>query len=53
MDTTFIIAGKNVKKIGGFSEAMMQYDTAHTIAEIFGLEIPQVWNGKSMSHVFE
>ena len=53
MDTPFIIAGKNVKKIGGFSEAMMQYDTAHTIAEIFGLEIPQVWNGKSMSHVFE
>lgn len=53
MDTPFIIAGKNVKKIGEFKEYMMQYDTAHTIAEAFGLTVPQVWNGQSMSHVFE
>ncbi len=53
MDTPFIIAGKNIKKGGEFQQAMMQYDTAHTIAEAFGLEIPQVWNGNSMSHVFE
>lgn len=53
METPFIIAGKNVKKGGEFSESMMQYDTAATLAEIFGLEIPQVWVGKSMSHVFK
>ena len=53
LETPFIIAGKNVRKGGEFKESMMQYDTAATLAEIFGLEIPQVWVGKSMSHVFE
>lgn len=53
METPFIIAGKNVKQGGEFSEVMMQYDTAHTIAEIFGLAKPQVWHGQSMSQVFE
>lgn len=53
MDTPFIIAGKNVKKLGEFKEYMMQYDTAATIAEIFGLEVPQSWRGQSMSQVFE
>lgn len=52
MDTPFIIAGKNVKKIGEFKEYMMQYDTAHTVAEALGLTVPQVWNGQSMSQVF-
>ena len=53
MDTPFIIAGKNVKKLGEFKEYMMQFDTAATIAEIFGLEMPQAWRGQSMSQVFE
>ena len=52
MDTPFIIAGKNVKNLGEFKEYMMQYDTAATIAEIFGLELPQSWRGQSMDHVF-
>ena len=52
METPFIIAGKNVKTTGEFAESMMQYDVAATIAEIFGLETPQVWTAKSMSHVF-
>lgn len=53
MNTPFIISGKNVKKGGEFGQTMMQYDVAHTIAEIFGLQIPDCWRGKSMSHVFE
>ena len=53
MDTPFIIAGKNVKNIGEFKEYMMQFDTAATIAEIFGLEMPQAWRGQSMTQVFE
>ena len=53
METPFIIAGKNVKKGGEFAEVMMQYDTAHTIAEIFSILKPQVWHGQSMSQVFE
>ena len=52
MDTPFIIAGKNVKNLGEFKEYMMQYDTATTIAEVFGLECPQAWRGQSMSQVF-
>ena len=38
---------------GEFTQIMMQYDTAHTIAEMFGLEIPDTWRGKSMSQIFE
>ena len=53
MDTPFIIAGKNIKQGGEFTEAMMQYDTAATIAEAFGLQTPQIWRGQSMSQVFE
>jgi arylsulfatase A-like enzyme len=53
METPFIIAGKNVKNIGEFSRPMMQYDFAPTVAEIFGLETPDTWRGKSMSQVFE
>ena len=52
METPFIIAGKGIKKGGEFDESMMQYDVAPTIAEIFGLECPQVWVGRSMSQVF-
>ena len=53
MNTPFIIAGKGVKKGGEFKQVMMQYDTAHTMAEALGLTVPAVWNGKSMSQVFE
>lgn len=53
INTPFIIAGKNIKKGGEFKEAMMQYDIAHTIAEIFALKVPQVWHGQSMTHVFK
>lgn len=53
METPFIAAGKNIKKGGEFEESMMQYDVAPTIAEIFGLEVPQVWVGRSMSQIFE
>ena len=53
METAFIIAGKNVKKGYEFSESMMQFDCAATIAYIFGLEQPQVWIGRPMKQVFE
>lgn len=53
MDTPFIVAGKNIRKAREFKQCMMQYDTAHTIAEMFGLQIPEVWRGKSMSQIFE
>ena len=53
MDTPFIVAGRNIRKAGEFKQYMMQYDTAHTIAEMFGLQVPEVWRGKSMSQIFE
>ena len=53
METPFIIAGKNVKKSGEFSESMMQFDCASTIASIFGLQQPQVWIGRPMTQVFK
>ena len=52
MDTPFIVAGKNICKGGEFQQSMMQYDFAHTVAEIFGLEVPDSWRGKSMSQIF-
>ena len=52
METPFIIAGKGIKAGGQFQESMMQFDVAPTIAEIFNLEGPQVWIGRSMSQVF-
>ncbi len=53
METPFIIFGKGVKKGLEFTESMMQFDCAPTVAEIFGLELPQVWIGRSMSQVYE
>lgn len=53
METPFIIAGKGVKAGGVFSESMMQYDVASTIAYIFGLEEPQVWIGSPMKQIFK
>lgn len=52
METPFIICGKGVKKGYVFSESMMQFDVAPTIAHIFRLSQPQVWIGRSMNQVF-
>ncbi|NCC09373.1 MAG: alkaline phosphatase [Bacteroidia bacterium] len=53
METPFIISGKGIKKSGEFSESMMQFDVASTIAYIFGLQQPQVWIGRPMKQVFK
>lgn len=53
MEIPFIIAGKNVKQYGEFKECMMQFDTASTIAYIFGLTQPQAWIGRPMKQVFK
>jgi predicted AlkP superfamily pyrophosphatase or phosphodiesterase len=53
METPFIISGKGVKRNYCFDHiSMMQYDCACTMAEIFALEQPQVWMGRS-APVFE
>ncbi len=53
METPFIISGKNIKKGLCFSESMMQFDIASTMAYIFGLKQPQVWIGRPMKQVFK
>ena len=52
MEIPFIIAGKNIRQGGEFKECMMQFDTAATIAYIFGLQQPQAWIGRPMKQVF-
>lgn len=42
----WIIQGKGIKKNHEISDLIMTYDTAATIAWIFGLDMPQVWRGK-------
>lgn len=53
METPFIIAGKNVKNIGEFSQSMMQFDVAAVIAKIFALEQPEVWIARPVGVVFD
>lgn len=53
MEIPFIISGRNVKSTGEFKDVMMQYDTAATIAYIFGLHTPQAWRGVPMKDVFK
>lgn len=52
-ETPFIIAGKGIRKGGEFTESMMQYDVAATVAGLFKLEQPQAWVGRPMSQCFE
>lgn len=52
METAFVISGKNIKKGYNFTESMMQFDVAPTIAWIFNLQQPQVWIGRPMKQVF-
>lgn len=52
IETPFIIAGKNIKPGGEFQESMMQFDVASTVLDIFDIEQPQVWTGRSMNQVF-
>lgn len=52
-NTPFIIAGKGIRKGGEFQDNMMQYDVAPTIAALFKLERPQVWEGSPMVQCFE
>lgn len=53
METAFIVCGKGIKKNYEFTESMMQYDVASTLATIFNVEQPQVWIGRPMIQIFE
>nr|WP_199830427.1 alkaline phosphatase [Parabacteroides bouchesdurhonensis] len=48
METPFIIAGKGIQKGQVITNSMMQFDIASTIADLLGLQQPQVWIGRSV-----
>ncbi len=52
-ETPFVIAGKGIRRGGEFTESMMQYDVAATIAALFRLQQPQVWVGRPMVQCFD
>jgi predicted AlkP superfamily pyrophosphatase or phosphodiesterase len=52
LQTPFIVCGKNVKSNYQMKEGMMQFDTAATIAYIFGLKRPSCWIGRPMAEIF-
>lgn len=49
----WVIEGPGVKKNHKTTDLVMTYDTAATIASIFGLEMPQAWRGKPVSDSFQ
>lgn len=52
MQIPWIIAGPGIKQDHEISGSIMTFDTAATLARIFGLEIPQVWTGKPVDEAF-
>jgi predicted AlkP superfamily pyrophosphatase or phosphodiesterase len=52
-DIPWIIAGPGIKKGSRIIEPINTYDTAATIAYIFGCKIPDCWTGKPVTAAFE
>lgn len=52
MEIPWIIYGKHIKKGTELTQSIMTYDTAATIAYIFGLKTPQVWIGMPVEAAF-
>jgi predicted AlkP superfamily pyrophosphatase or phosphodiesterase len=52
MQIPWIICGKGVQNGKEIKESIVTYDTAATIAWIFGLRTPQVWTGRPVKTAF-
>lgn len=52
MEIPWIICGKGIKKDKKLTQSIMTFDTAATIAFIFGLKTPQVWIGRPVTAAF-
>lgn len=52
MQIPWIIRGKGIKKGNEVKESIVTYDTAATIAYIFGLKTPRVWTGRPVKEAF-
>ncbi len=53
MEAPLVFFGKGVKRGHKIESAVMRYDTAPTIAYIFGVEAPDVWRGRAITEIFE
>lgn len=53
MEAPLILFGRGVKSGHEIAATVMRYDTAPTIAYIFGAEMPEVWRGKPIREAFE
>lgn len=52
MQIPWIICGKGIQNGKEIKESIVTYDTAATIAWIFGLRTPQVWTGRPVKAAF-
>jgi predicted AlkP superfamily pyrophosphatase or phosphodiesterase len=52
MEIPWIIRGAGIKQNHEVQSSIMTFDTASTIAKLFGLTQPQVWIGKPVEEVF-
>jgi len=52
MEIPWIIYGRDIKKGVELTQSIMTFDTAATIAYIFGLKPPQVWIGRPVKEAF-
>ena len=53
MEAPLVFFGKGVKKGYKIEVPVVRYDTAPTIAYIFGAATPDVWRGRAITEVFE
>lgn len=49
----WIINGPKVRSGNEITDVIITYDTAATLAYIFGLKVPQAWRGKPVTAVFK
>ena len=53
MEAPLVFFGPGVKKGYKIEQPVVRYDTAPTIAYIFGAKCPDVWRGRAMVEIFE
>ena len=53
MEAVLVFCGKGIKKDHQIEAPVVRYDTAPTIARIFGAETPAVWRGRPVEEIFE
>ena len=53
MEAPLVFFGPGVKKGYKIEQPVVRYDTAPTVAYIFGAKCPDVWRGRAMVEIFE